>query len=157
MIWDWRRTGGLASTQKKKCTQSATYALMAGDQYLGLCADAQKRHHAPITAADLDARSKARGHGPRGTASHRHGSPMTELLFDDLDAWLALVLAPIGSEITADITVRLDGRYSLELLKRGYQGLLFHNLPAGRHWVELRYGGQTQQVEVDLKGARSPR
>ena len=75
-----------------------------------------------------------------------------ELLFDDLDAWLALVLAPIGSEITKDVTVRLDGRYSLELLKRGYQGLLFHNLPAGRHWVELRYGGQTQQVEVDLRG-----
>ena len=77
-----------------------------------------------------------------------------ELLFDDLDAWLALVLAPIGSEITEDITVRLDGRYSLELLKRGYQGLLFHNLPAGKHWVELNYGGQTQQVEVDLRGGK---
>ena len=77
-----------------------------------------------------------------------------ELLFDDLDAWLALVLAPIGSEITEDIAVRLDGRYSLELLKRGYQGLLFHNLPAGEHWVELSYGGQTQQVEVDLKGGK---
>ena len=77
-----------------------------------------------------------------------------ELLFDALDAWLALVLAPIGSEITEDITVRLDGRYSLELLKRGYQGLLFHNLPAGKHWVELSYGGQTQQVEVDLKGGK---
>ena len=75
-----------------------------------------------------------------------------ELLFDDLDAWLALVVAPIGSEITKDLAVRLDGRYSLELLKRGYQGLLFHNLPAGQHWVELRYGGQTQQVEVDLRG-----
>ena len=77
-----------------------------------------------------------------------------ELLFDDLDAWLALVVAPIGSEITEDITVRLDGRYSLELLKRGYQGLLFHNLPAGQHWVELSYGGQTQQVEVDLRGGK---
>ena len=77
-----------------------------------------------------------------------------ELLFDDLDAWLALVVAPIGSEITKDITVRLDGRYSLELLKRGYQGLLFHNLSAGKHWVELSYGGQTQQVEVDLRGGQ---
>ena len=77
-----------------------------------------------------------------------------ELLFDALDAWLALVLAPIGSEITEDIAVRLDGRYSLELLKRGYQGLLFHNLPAGKHWVELSYGGQTQQVEVDLRGGK---
>ena len=77
-----------------------------------------------------------------------------ELLFDDLDAWLALVLAPIGSEITKDVTVRLDGRYSLELLKRNYQGLVFHNLSAGTHWVELSYGGQTQQVEVDLKGGQ---
>ena len=77
-----------------------------------------------------------------------------ELLFDDLDAWLALVVAPIGSEITEDIAVRLDGRYSLELLKRGYQGLLFHNLSAGKHWVELSYGGQTQQVEVDLRGGK---
>ena len=77
-----------------------------------------------------------------------------DLLFDELDAWLALVLAPIGSEITKDLAVRLDGRYSLELLKRGYQGLLFHNLPAGRHWVELSYGGQTQQVEVDLRGGK---
>ena len=77
-----------------------------------------------------------------------------ELLFDDLDAWLALVVAPIGSEVTDDLTVRLDGRYSLELLKRGYQGLLFHNLSAGAHWVELSYGGQTQQVEVDLRGAQ---
>ena len=77
-----------------------------------------------------------------------------ELLFDDLDAWLALVVAPIGNEITEDIAVRLDGRYSLELLKRGYQGLLFHNLPAGAHWVELSYGGQTQQVEVDLRGGQ---
>ena len=77
-----------------------------------------------------------------------------ELLFDDLDAWLALVVAPIGSQITEDITVRLNGRYSLELLKRGYQGLVFHNLSAGTHWVELSYGGQTQQVEVDLKGGK---
>ena len=78
----------------------------------------------------------------------------TEELFSDLDASLALVQAPIGSEILEDITIRLDGRYSLELFKRGYQGLLFHNLPAGQHWVEIRYGGQTQQLEVDLQGGK---
>lgn len=78
----------------------------------------------------------------------------TEELFADLDASLALVQAPIGSEILDDITIRVDGRYSLELFKRGYQGLLFHNLPAGRHWVEIHYGGQTQQLEVDLQGGK---
>ena len=50
--------------------------------------------------------------------------------------------------------MRLDGRYTLETFKRGYQGLLFHNLPAGPHWIEIRYGGQTQQLAVDLQGGR---
>lgn len=75
-------------------------------------------------------------------------------LFDDLDASLALVQAPIGSEVVDDILVRLDGRYTLELFKRGYHGLLFHNLPAGPHWIELRYGGQAQQLEMVLRGGR---
>ena len=75
-------------------------------------------------------------------------------LLDDLEASLALVQAPIGTEIADDLSVRLDGRYSLELFKRGYQGLLLHNLPAGRHWVELGYKGQIQQLQVDLQGGR---
>ena len=37
------------------------------DQHLGLCVDAQKWHHAPIAAAELDAGPEARGHGTRGT------------------------------------------------------------------------------------------
>ena len=78
----------------------------------------------------------------------------TEELFDDIDASLALIQAPIGSEILDDLTVRLDGRYSLETFKRGYQGFLFHNMPTGSHWIEIRYKGQTQQLEVDLQGGR---
>ena len=101
----------------------------------------------------MDAGSKARSRSAE-TPLAVDVAVADELLFDDLDAWLALVVAPIGSEITEDITVRLDGRYSLELLKRGYQGLLFHNLSAGTHWVELSYGGQTQQIEVDLEGGQ---
>ena len=76
-----------------------------------------------------------------------------ELLFDDLDAWLALVVAPIGSEITKDLAVRLDGRYSLELLKRGYQGLLFHNLPAGAApGSNCAMADRPNRWRVDLRG-----
>ena len=132
-------------------TQPTTYALMAGTNIL-VYALTRKSSSTP----QLPPPAWMPGQRPVAAVQE---SPLAvevaaadELLFDDLDAWLALVLAPIGSEITKDITVRLDGRYSLELLKRGYQGLLFHNLSAGAHWVELSYGGQTQQVEVDLKG-----
>ena len=134
-------------------TQPTTYALMAGTNILvyALTRKSGITPQLPPPTWMPDQRPVAMiQEAPLAVAT----AAADELLFDDLDAWLALVLAPIGSEITEDITVRLDGRYSLELLKRGYQGLLFHNLSAGKHWVELSYGGQTQQLEVDLKGGQ---
>lgn len=132
-------------------TQPATYALMAGTNIL-VYALTRKSGITP----QLPPPTWMPGQRPVAEVQEAPAATITaaadESLFDDLDAWLALVLAPIGNEITEDLAVRLDGRYSLELLKRGYQGLLFHNLPAGPHWVELSYGGQTQQVEVDLQG-----
>ena len=132
-------------------TQPTTYALMAGTNIL-VYALTRKSGITP----QLPPPTWMPGQRPVAMVQEAPLAIATaaadELLFDDLDAWLALVVAPIGSEITEDLTVRLDGRYSLELLKRGYQGLVFHNLSAGTHWVELSYGGQTQQVEVDLKG-----
>ncbi len=74
-------------------------------------------------------------------------------LFADLDAYIALVQSPLGSKIgKGGLDLRLDGRYSLSLFKRGLHGLLLHNLPAGKHWVELSYGGKSKQLEVDLRG-----
>ena len=134
-------------------TPPATYALMAGTNILvyALTRKSGITPQLPPPAWTPEQRPVAMvQEAPLAIAT----ATADELLFDDLDAWLALVLAPIGNEITEDIAVRLDGRYSLELLKRGYQGLLFHNLPAGTHWVELSYGGQTQQVEVDLRGGK---
>ncbi len=134
-------------------TPPATYALMAGTNILvyALTRKSSITPQLPPPAWMPEQRPVAMvQEAPLALAT----ATADELLFDDLDAWLALVLAPIGSEITEDVAVRLDGRYSLELLKRGYQGLLFHNLPAGKHWVELSYGGQTQQVEVDLRGGK---
>ncbi len=134
-------------------TPPATYALMAGTNILvyALTRKSGITPQLPPPAWMPEQRPVAMvQEAPLAIAT----AAADELLFDDLDAWLALVVAPIGSEITKDIAVRLDGRYSLELLKRGYQGLLFHNLSAGRHWVELSYGGQTQQVEVDLRGGQ---
>ena len=128
-------------------TRPTTYALMAGTNIL-VYALTRKNGMTP----QLPPPAWMPGQRPVVAPQEAELASDDELSFDDLDAWLALVLAPIGSGITGDLTVRLDGRYSLELLKRGYQGLLFHNLPAGAHWVELSYGGQTQQLEVELKG-----
>lgn len=75
-------------------------------------------------------------------------------LFAALDASLAIVQAPLGSPIEGEIRLRLDGRYSLELLKTGYNGIVLHNVPAGDHWIELRYGDQTQQLEFNLQGGK---
>lgn len=76
-------------------------------------------------------------------------------LLDDLDASLAVVQAPLGSEIgKGGLVVRLNGRYALELLKRDAHGLLLHNLPAGHHWLELEYGGKRKQLEIELQGGK---
>ncbi len=139
---NWRASFNI----EEENTQPTTYALMAGTNIL-VYALTRKNSITP----QLPPPTWMPGQRPVADLQESQVAD-EELLFDELDAWLALVLAPIGSEITEDLTVRLDGRYSLELLKRGYQGLLFHNLPAGAHWVELSYGGQIQQVEVDLKG-----
>ncbi len=75
-------------------------------------------------------------------------------VFSALDASLALVQAPLGAAIESELQLRLDGRYGLELLKTGYNGILLHNMPAGPHWIELSYGGQTQQMDFELQGGR---
>jgi hypothetical protein len=137
-------------------TEPVTYALMAGTNVVvyALTRDSGMTPKLPPPAWMQGQKPEVALQEPqweRGTASYEID---TEELFADLDASLALVQAPIGSEVLGDLTIRLDGRYSLELFKRGYQGLLFHNLPAGPHWVELRYGGQTHQLEIDLKGGK---
>ncbi len=76
-------------------------------------------------------------------------------LFADLDASLALIQSPYGTAIAQNgISLVLDGRYSLDLLKRGAHGLILHNLPAGDHWLEVSYGGKTGQMEVRLEGGK---
>jgi hypothetical protein len=74
-------------------------------------------------------------------------------LFAELDAYIALVQSPLGSKIDKNgLKIRLDGRYSLSLLKSDLHGLLLHNLPTGKHWLELYYGGKSKHLEVDLQG-----
>jgi len=78
-----------------------------------------------------------------------------ETLFEVLDASLALIQSPFGSTIEkSGVQISLDGRYSLDLFKRGINGLVMHNVPAGRHWIELHYGGKSKQLEVDLQGGK---
>ena len=76
-------------------------------------------------------------------------------LFDVLGASLALVHAPLGSQMAeGGLRLRVDGRYSVELFKNRLNGLLLHNLPAGPHWIELEYGGESRQVDLELEGGR---
>ncbi len=71
-----------------------------------------------------------------------------------LDASLALVHASLDHKFEDGLRLRLDGQYNLEWLKGGMHGLLLRNLPAGRHWIEVEYGGKTAQLEVDLPGGQ---
>ena len=74
---------------------------------------------------------------------------------ESLDASLALVQTPLGRELEAGgVQVIVDGKYSVELLKGGLHGLVLHNLPAGAHWLELRYGDKSKQIDVSLKGGQ---
>ena len=76
-------------------------------------------------------------------------------IFSELDAYMALLHSPLG-QLTADaeLTVRIDGAYSLSLLKGGFHGLMLHNLPPGEHWIELTYGGKSKQLEFNLIGGQ---
>ena len=38
------------------------------------------------------------------------------------------------------------------MLKSDLHGLLLHNLPSGKHWLELYYGGKSKHLEIDLQG-----
>lgn len=137
-------------------TEPVTYSLMAGSNIVvyALTRDGGMTPKLPPPAWMQGQKPKVALQEPARESGSVAYDIDTEELFSDLDASLALVQAPIGSEILEDIIIRIDGRYRLELFKRGYQGLLFHNLPAGRHWIDLQYGGQTQQLEVDLKGGK---
>ena len=72
-----------------------------------------------------------------------------------LGASLALVHAPLGEGMRKDgLQVKVDGSYTLEVLKRGIDGVLLHNLPAGPHRIEIEYGGRSQRMDVELQGRR---
>jgi hypothetical protein len=79
---------------------------------------------------------------------------LEEELFDGLDGSLALVHSPLGKEMKGGLHLTVDGRYELELVQGGLDGVLLHNLAAGKHWIELEYAGKNQRMEVELKGGR---
>ena len=82
--------------------------------------------------------------------------PEEELeIFGQLDASLALLQSPLGTAITeGGISIKLDGRYTLDVLKRGLHGLILHNVPAGIHWLQVDYGGKSEEMEVQLEGGK---
>ena len=79
---------------------------------------------------------------------------LEEELFDGLGGSLALVHSPLGKEMKGGLRLTVDGRYELELVQGGMDGVLLHNLTAGKHWIELEYAGKNQRMEVELRGGR---
>ncbi len=82
-------------------------------------------------------------------------SSVDPALEDALDGSVAVLRSPLGESFGAGgLTVRVDGRYRIDLLRPGLQGVLLHNLPAGAHWVEIEYRGASEGVELRLRGGR---
>ena len=51
----------------------------------------------------------------------------------DLDGSLALLQSPLGAEVAAGgLVIRLGAGYTISLLKGGINGILLHNVPAGK-------------------------
>lgn len=76
-------------------------------------------------------------------------------LYDALDGSVAVLRSPLGESFgRGGLTVRIDGRYRIDLLRPGLQGVLVHNLPAGPHWVEIEYRGASEGVDLRLRGGR---
>ena len=74
-------------------------------------------------------------------------------LYDALDASLAIICAPLGTALGAGgVTVCLDGRHRIDVLRAGRHGLLLQNLATGEHWLELDYDGQVEGITVNLQG-----
>jgi len=71
-----------------------------------------------------------------------------------LDGSLAIVQAPLNSTIESNLELFINGRHRVELFKRGYSGIVIHNLQAGAHWIEIGYGGKNKQLEFDLQGGK---
>lgn len=77
-------------------------------------------------------------------------------LIDDLGGSLALVRAPLGERIDEEggLRVGLDGEFDFELNRGANQGVMVRNLAAGKHRVEIEYGGRRRRLEVGLRGDR---
>ena len=82
-------------------------------------------------------------------------SSVDPALYDALDGSVAVLRSPLGESFgRGGITVRVDGRHRVDLLRSDLQGVLLHNLPAGSHWIEVGHGGASEGVEVRLRGGR---
>jgi hypothetical protein len=136
------------------------YALMAGTNVvvyaLTRAGGLTPKEERPVWMVKRPDVKQAEVERPSGEEGDGDGAEFVAAeLLADLDASLAIVQAPLGSEIERNgLALRLDGRYSLELLKPGLHGLLLHNLPAGEHWLEVQYGGKRKQLEMDLQGGK---
>ncbi|MFH1570768.1 MAG: DUF4159 domain-containing protein, partial [Gemmatimonadota bacterium] len=72
-----------------------------------------------------------------------------------LRASLALVRSPLATELgRGGVRVRVDGRYTVEVLRATRHGLLLRGLAPGRSWVEVAYDDRQLGLSVDLVGGK---
>ena len=88
-------------------------------------------------------------------AALAEASEVDPALEDALDGSVAVLRSPLGESFgPGGISVRIDGRYRIDLLRPDLQGVVLHNLAAGTHWIEVEHRGVKQGLEVRLRGGR---
>ena len=148
--------GVLSSNVEDSGEEPVLYSLMACTNIIAyaLTRDGGRTPHLP-PAAWMNRRPVVGVDSPSDVSEHvTERDQIDDETFADLDASLAIVQAPLGELIDRGLQLRIDGRYTLELLKTDYNGVLLHNLPAGNHWIELSYGGEVQQLDFSLSGGK---
>ena len=133
-------------------TQSSLYSLMAATN---LVLYALTRDGSVAPRIERPAWEKVKPSMPLAAVDLGGARPEDEELFEDLDAYLAVVRSPLGRPLEkGGVRVSLDGNYGVDVLKGDIHGLLLHNVPAGPHWIEVEFGGKSKQLEVELRGGK---
>jgi hypothetical protein len=114
------------------------------------------RPQAPVSELQPDGFGEpAPGSQPGAQREAQLDTELDPELLAALDASLAVVRVPLGTTGEGrPLRLRLNGVYSLELPRTSGHGVMLHNLPAGRHWLEVRFAGSTRQIALDLPGGR---
>ena len=64
---------------------------------------------------------------------------------------LAVVRSPLGTPFgSGGVRLRVDGQHRITVLRTTRNGVLLRGLPPGNRWLEIEYGDQQAQLDVEL-------